>query len=168
MNDAAYRTRLGIALALASVLLIACENKSSQQTAGQKLDQAIAKTEQVASEVKVKTEDLAEKARAHVDASVTRAEPALKQGAAEAKEALKEAGTTVAATLDDTAITAAVSAGLAKDPDLSAVKIDVHTQGGVVTLSGPAPNAAAKTRAGEIARGVKSVNSVNNQLVVAG
>ena len=61
-------------------------------------------------------------------------------------------------------ITAAVSTGLAKDPDLSAIKIDVDTKGGQVTLSGPAPNAAAKARAEEIAKSVKGVSAVDNRL----
>ena len=58
------------------------------------------------------------------------------------------------------------NAALAKDKDLSAIKIDVDTQNGVVTLSGPAPTATAKQRASEIARTVKGVSSVNNQLTV--
>ncbi|MEO8653001.1 MAG: BON domain-containing protein [Ramlibacter sp.] len=35
-----------------------------------------------------------------------------------------------------------------------------------MTLSGPAPTAAAKAHAIEIARNVKGVNSVNNQLTI--
>ncbi len=40
------------------------------------------------------------------------------------------------------------------------------TQGGVVSLNGPAPNAAAKARAEEIAKSVKGVSAVNNNLQV--
>ena len=68
--------------------------------------------------------------------------------------------------VDDATITTKVNAALAKDKDLSAIKIDVDTQNGVVTLSGPAPTATAKQRASEIARTVKGVSSVNNQLTV--
>ncbi len=68
--------------------------------------------------------------------------------------------------LDDAAITAAVSTVLAKDPDLSAIKIDVDTKNGVVTLNGPAPTAGAKTKAADIAGKIQGVTSVNNQLVV--
>ena len=64
----------------------------------------------------------------------------------------------------DATITAKVNAGLAADKDLSAIKINVDTKDGVVTLTGPAPSAAAKDRAGEIAKNVKDVKSVNNQL----
>jgi len=53
-----------------------------------------------------------------------------------------------------------------KDPDLSALKIDVDTRNGVVSMYGPAPTAAAKDRATTIARAVKGVASVNNELTV--
>jgi hyperosmotically inducible periplasmic protein len=86
--------------------------------------------------------------------------------AAGVKDAAKDAGAAVAGSVDDASITAAVSAGLAKDPDLSAIKIDVDTKGGTVMLKGPAPNAAAKSRAEEIAKNVKGVSSVDNQLEV--
>lgn len=68
--------------------------------------------------------------------------------------------------VDDAAITASVNASLAKDPDLSAVKIDVDTKSGVVTLSGPAPSAAAKDRATSLAQAVDGVAGVNNNLEV--
>ena len=168
MNNPAVRAGFALTAALAVVLLVACEDRTIQQTAGQKLDKAIARTGQAASEVKVKTQDLAQKARAQVDASATRAEPVLRQSAAQARDALKGAGVTVAAALDDTAITTAVTSGLTQDSGLSAVKIDVHTEGGTVTLRGPAPDTAAKARAGDIAKAVRGVTSVNNLLSVAG
>jgi osmotically-inducible protein OsmY len=75
-------------------------------------------------------------------------------------------GASAADKVDDASITAKVNASLAKDKELSAIKIDVDTQNGVVTLSGPAPSATAKERASEVARTVKGVNSVNNQLTI--
>ena len=68
--------------------------------------------------------------------------------------------------MDDAAITTKVNAELAADKDLSAIKIDVDTKDGVVTLTGPAPSAGARERATEIAKNVKGVTSVNNQLTV--
>lgn len=88
------------------------------------------------------------------------------QAAEEAKAKTAEAGSGIADKIDDATITASVSAGLAKDPELSAVKIDVDTKGGTVMLTGPAPTAAAKARAAEIASSVKGVNSVENKLQV--
>jgi hyperosmotically inducible protein len=67
---------------------------------------------------------------------------------------------------DDAAITAAVSARLAGDPDLSALRIDVDTRDGKVTLSGPAPTEAARARAAELATSVKGVLGIDNKLVV--
>jgi hyperosmotically inducible protein len=127
------RHALALMLACGALALAACGDKGSNESAGQKVDSAVAKTE---------------------------------SAAATTGEKIKDAGATVAAAADDASITAAVSAGLAKDPDLSAIKIDVDTKGGTVSLSGPAPTAAAKARAGEIAKGVNGVSAVNNKLEV--
>jgi len=146
LNPTFKRTPMWMAalmLAGGALALTGC-NKGSNETAGEKLDSAVAKTEQAGADAKAKA-----------DAST-----------AGAKDAMKDAGATVAASVDDASITAAVSAGLAKDPDLSAIKIDVDTKGGTVMLKGPAPSAAAKSRAEEIAKNVKGVSSVDNQLEV--
>jgi hyperosmotically inducible periplasmic protein len=68
--------------------------------------------------------------------------------------------------VDDATITAKVNASLARDKDLSAIRIDVDTQDGVVTLSGLAPSASAKEHASEVAHKVAGVHSVNNQLTI--
>jgi hyperosmotically inducible periplasmic protein len=66
--------------------------------------------------------------------------------------------------MDDAQIVTKVKTALAADSDLSALKIDVDSKNGVVTLSGSAPDASAKERATEIAKNVKDVKSVENQL----
>jgi hyperosmotically inducible periplasmic protein len=66
----------------------------------------------------------------------------------------------------DLAITASIKAGLLKDPDLSALGIDVDSREGVVTLSGEAGDEAARTRATRIAESVKGVKEVRNRLAV--
>lgn len=71
------------------------------------------------------------------------------------------------ARIDDAAITRKVSAAIAADQQLRAIRIDVDTQNGIVTLSGPAPTATAKEHAGEVARTISGVVSVNNQLTLA-
>ncbi len=88
------------------------------------------------------------------------------QAANDAKVKAAQAGGAVADKLDSAAITASVSAGLAKDSELSAIKIVVDTNGATITLNGPAPAAAAKARAEEIARSVNGFNSVENKLEV--
>lgn len=157
------RAWLAVLVAGAALTLAACD-KSDNRTAGEKLDSAVAKTEQAADTAAAKTEQALKDAKAKADTSGVTAD--VKEGMANAKEAAKNAGAAVSATVDDAAITASVTAGLAKDPDLSAIKIDVDTKGGAVSLKGPAPSAAAKARAEEIAKGVQGVTSVDNQLDV--
>ena len=145
-----------VVLGTAALALAGCE-KGDNRTAGEKVDAAVARTERAAEEAKVKTERMAEEARAKVEANDT---------AARVSQAAKDAGSAVASAADDATITAAVNAGLAKDPDLSAIKIDVDTHAGKVTLRGPAPTPVAKERAEQIAKNVKGVSSVDNQLEV--
>ncbi len=152
-----FRLRVtAAACALATLpFLAACDNADSTKTVGQKLDTAIAKTEQAATEVKDATK-----------ASVNSAGVALREGADQAKAAAKEASASVSSSSDDAAITASVAAGLIKDSDLSAIKIDIDTKRGVVSLYGPAPTEAARMRATEIAKAVKGVSGVENKLTV--
>lgn len=147
---------LGLLLAL-----VAC-NKADERSAGEKVDAAIARTQQAATEAAARTEALAREASAKVQAS----EPAMQQGLDKIKEAAKETGAAVSAGVSDATITASVSAGLARDPALSATRINVDTQAGTVTLRGPAPSAEAKARAETIARAVTGVSKVDNQLEV--
>jgi osmotically-inducible protein OsmY len=66
----------------------------------------------------------------------------------------------------DVLIAEEVKAALAANPDFGAVKVDVHSQEGDVTLRGRAPDPTARDRASEIARTVKNVRSVDNQLTL--
>ncbi len=149
------RRAIGLSLLATLPILMACESSDSTKTVGQKLDTAVAKTEQAATEVKDATK-----------ASIESAGAALRDGAAQAKEAAERAGSNMNIDTDDAAITASVSAGLLKDPDLSALKIDVDTKQRVVSLYGPAPSEAARERATVIAKAVKGVSAVDNKLTV--
>ena len=135
--------------------LAACGKKDESQTVGQKLDTAVAKTEQAAVDAKAKAET-----------SLGKAEDAMRDAAQKAEASGKKTADSVGATIDDVAITASISAEFAKDAELSAIKINVDTKNGSVTLNGPAPSAAAKEKATLIAKAVKGVTSVNNMLVV--
>lgn len=73
---------------------------------------------------------------------------------------------TAGAYIDDAAITTAVKAKFVEDKTVSATAISVETLNGTVQLSGFAKSAAEKSRAGEIASGVKNVRSVRNDIVV--
>ena len=84
----------------------------------------------------------------------------------QAKEATQKAADATASKMSDATITAEVNTALAKDPNLSALKIDVDTAKGRVVLHGKAPDPAARDRATQLAQNVKGVVSVDNQLVV--
>jgi hyperosmotically inducible periplasmic protein len=83
---------------------------------------------------------------------------------------VKQSATTAAKSLSDTtkdlAISTQIKAELAKDPELSALAINVDTSDGRVALKGDAPNADAKARASRLATDVDGVLSVDNQLVL--
>lgn len=68
--------------------------------------------------------------------------------------------------VDDTAITTGVKAKFAEDKTVSATSISVETLNGTVQLSGFAKSGAEKMQAENIARGVKNVRSVRNDIVV--
>jgi len=74
---------------------------------------------------------------------------------------------TVGQYVDGSAVTAQVKARLAEDQRTSALNINVKTiDGGVVQLSGFAKSQQEKDAATQIARGVKGVSSVHNNLLV--
>jgi hyperosmotically inducible periplasmic protein len=135
--------------------LTACGKNDDGKTAGQKLDAAVANTERAAAEAKAKAES-----------SMAKAGDAMKDATQKAESAGVKSTEKMAGTVDDLAITASVASELAKDADLSAIKIDVDTKAGVVTLYGPAPSAAARDKATAIAKQIKGVTSVDNKLVV--
>jgi osmotically-inducible protein OsmY len=68
--------------------------------------------------------------------------------------------------LDDATITSRVKAALAGDRATSALRTEVDTTDGVVTLSGTATSEAEKSLAQRLAEGVKGVKSVDNRIEV--
>ena len=154
MDRPAHRIASILAVSALALGLAAC-GKTEEPTVGQRLDSAVEKTEQAAADARVKAES-----------AMQSAETKMEQGAANAEATAKEVANTAKGAIDDATITAQVNAGLAKDPDLSALKINVDTVNGKVTLNGPAPSTVARDRAETIAKSVTGVTSVNNQLVV--
>ena len=73
---------------------------------------------------------------------------------------------TVGAFVDDAGITTLVKARMAENTSVSATSISVETLNGVVMLSGFAKSATEKSTAEAIARGVKNVKSVRNEIAV--
>jgi osmotically-inducible protein OsmY len=68
--------------------------------------------------------------------------------------------------VDDSVITTKVKALLAEDDFLKSFKISVKTYKGRVQLSGFVNSKDAVSKAAEIARGVKGVTSVKNNLIL--
>ena len=82
--------------------------------------------------------------------------------ACESKSKQESAGDYV----DDSIITAKVKSLLAADDLLKSFQIGVETYKGTVQLSGFVASQQAVDKAGEIARSVKGVKSVKNDLIV--
>ncbi|MFZ5505992.1 MAG: BON domain-containing protein [Pseudomonadota bacterium] len=146
--------RLATAAALA-LTLAACGESADNATLGQKLDSAISQTEQKADELGSRAENAMDEAQVKAEAAT-----------ADARASVEAATERMAGAVDDATITANVSARLAGDPELSALKIDVDTQDGKVTLTGPAPSEAARGRAAELAATVEGVVGIDNRLQV--
>jgi len=68
--------------------------------------------------------------------------------------------------IDDSVITTEIKAQLAKNDFLKSLEISVETRKGIVQLSGFVNSQQAADKAGEIARSVKGVQSVKNNLIV--
>jgi osmotically-inducible protein OsmY len=68
--------------------------------------------------------------------------------------------------IDDAAITSKVKTAMLADPDVKGLAVKVQTYKGEVQLSGFVNTQAQKDRATEIARGVKGVTWVKNDVVV--
>lgn len=68
--------------------------------------------------------------------------------------------------IDDTAITTAVKAKMVDDKSVAASSISVETLNGTVQLTGFAKSSMEKSQAENIARSVKNVKSVRNDIVV--
>lgn len=139
------RAQVVIATTAVLLSLTAC-GQQEDATVGQKIDGAINSTEQAAQEAK----------------------KGMESTAADIKREGEQAVQSVATTATDMAITTKVKAALAADDQLSALKIEVDTVQGVVSLTGPAPSAEAADRATTLAKAVEGVTEVQNKLVVGG
>ena len=136
--------KIALLTAVAAAVGLAACSRDDTQTAGERVDTTVASAER----------------------KVENAGDRISAGASEMKQDAKQAADKMGNAVEDAAITAAVNAKLAGDSQLSALRIDVDTVGGRVALKGTAPNAAAKDRATQLARGVDGVADVDNQLTV--
>jgi hyperosmotically inducible protein len=151
--------RVAVIAALAALSLAACD-RNDGRTVGQKLDSAVDKTQQKLDAAGDKIADASNQVVASTKDAMRDAKADVKAGANDVRTS------DTARAMSDTAITASIRTDLVKDPDLSALKIDVDTRDGVVTLNGLTDNEAARQRAEKMASAVKGVKEVRNFLVV--
>jgi|GEM_PF-237985 hyperosmotically inducible protein len=131
----------------ATSLLVACagcNQQSSSETVGQKLDRAIDKTK----------------------GAIDQAGPKLDERTSVARQRLDEKAHEAGAVIDDAAITAKIKAAILSEPGLKVLQINVETNKGVVTLTGTADSPRSSETAKVIAAAVAGVKSVDNRLVV--
>lgn len=151
MSISQHRLLQLLAVSALALGLTACGPNSEGQTAGQKLDNAV---------------DQADQAAEHLKADASRAAESVNEKLDQAVDAAQSAAQSAADSVGDIALTAKVNAALLTEPELSALKINVDTKDGVVTLSGDALNQAAKERAETLVKSLDGVRGVNNLLVV--
>jgi hyperosmotically inducible protein len=99
-----------------------------------------------------------------VDETITTA----KSTTQDLKQSSKQAANDAAEAAGDAMITTKVNAALAVDDKLKAIKIDVDTSNGKVTLTGSAPDAESRDRATTLAKAVNGVTGVDNRLMISG
>jgi osmotically-inducible protein OsmY len=79
---------------------------------------------------------------------------------------LSACGKTVGETIDDATVTTRVKTAFINDPVVGAMRIDVDTFKGVVTLSGSVKSKDEETKAVALARSIKGVTDVKSTLQI--
>lgn len=138
------------AATLATVLLVACGEREDA-TVGQRVDSTVESSQSAGAELRADAREAGQE---------------MKAAGNEAADKMAAAGDKVAAGAADVAITAKVNAALAGDTQLSALRINVDTNNGLVELKGTAPDAAARDRATMLASAVDGVLKVENRLTI--
>nr|WP_051984455.1 BON domain-containing protein [Polaromonas sp. CG_9.11] len=146
--------------------LSGCNKLDDNQTAGQKLDLAIGKTEKAAAEARVQGEQSSADVKAKTEAIFAKAGDALKNATENAESSANVFANKAINKIDDLAITTAISSELLKDAEIKFFRINVDTKDGAVVLKGTVPTDLVRERAAAIAKTFSGVQSVDNQLVI--
>ena len=129
--------------------LSACQKEGAQEgtaeKAGKKVDQAVDK----------------------IGDKMTETGKAIGEKTEKTGEVISEKTEAAGEYMDDSAITAKIKAEIFSDPLLKVTQINVTTTNQVVKLAGDVDSQQSIDRAMEIARSVKNVISVENELVIA-
>lgn len=176
----------------AAIGLVACQQESSTEKTGQKIDKAVDNvgqmtkqtTEQAGQTVDSEKESLAqqaEKANAYIDDAVDTANGELEKARQAidnainhtrkqltgVKQEVVDAAVTSGELIDDSLITTQIKALLLNDDVLKASAIEVTTMdGGVVILKGTVDSVQSLARAIGLANSQKGVKSVQNELTI--
>jgi hyperosmotically inducible protein len=163
---------------LTASLLLGCAGTSTQESTGEYLDDSVITA-------KVKSAFVADKQVSALDIQVTtfkgvvqlsgfassrqeidRAVELAREvpGVKSVKNDIRRAPQSTGAYLDDSAITAKVKSAFMADREVSALNINVETNGGVVQLSGFASGRQEIDQAIKLARNVQGVKSVENNI----
>ena len=153
-NQPSDRTHYAVSIAKAQADYSVAKEKCDDKAAG---DKKTCVKEAKAAEARAKADAKAQMKTA--DAGKPAKE---KSAAAPAKH--ESAG----AYVDDTVITTKVKAAVLEEPSLKSAEINVETYKGVVQLTGFVSSRASIDKAVEVARSVKGVTSVKNDMVVKG
>lgn len=167
---------------IVTMAMVACASTRTQKSAGEQVDDSvttgrvkaalIADPTTKAHQIDVETfkgtvqlngfvDTAASKARASEIAKSTRGVESVRNNLT-----VKTAERSGEQVVDDGAITSKVKMALAGDSRTKAHQVNVETHEGAVQLSGFVDSAEAKSTAGELARAVEHVRSVNNQIDV--
>jgi osmotically-inducible protein OsmY len=106
--------------------------------------------------------------RAKADAKARMQTPVAKKPAQEKSTASAPKKESAGEYVDDTVITTKVKAAVLEEPSLKSAEINVETYKGIVQLSGFVRSRADINKAVEVARKVKGVKSVKNDMIVKG
>lgn len=169
-------------LLVVTMAMVACASTRTQKSAGEQVDDSvttgrvkaalIADPTTKAHQIDVETFKGTVQLNGYVDTAASKARAAEIAKATRGVESVRNNLTVKAEhrsgadMVDDGAITAKVKAALAGDSRTKAHQVNVETHEGAVQLSGFVDTAEAKSTAGELARNVEHVRSVDNQLDV--
>ena len=129
--------------------------------------EAAADARDAGSDAARKADDKTDRAQDKADDKTDRAQEKGRDATDRAQDKAGSAADRAGNVISDASITTAIKSKFLADPNVSGLKIDVDTTGGVVTLRGTVPNAAEKTRAMRLAKETDGVKNVRDQIKVA-
>jgi hyperosmotically inducible protein len=147
-------------------LVAGCDRAEDDATLGEKIDSAGARISRETADARQSATRAMESAGEKIESGVDHTLDSIdaKTENLQARAALE--GEKLGEKLGDSSITVKAKSVLVADPELSALRIDVDTRDGVVTLRGAAGTAAAVNRATTLIRSIDGVLEVDNRLSV--